>query len=567
MNTRRRALMAVFLLILVISVALPLAGPARAQGEQPGAIPGDIAPSKYVDTPDSSTGSFGFGLSYLLSLPFRGLATAIMALPGFQSIDQLVFNESSPGHPTPEMGGVFYRDEWNRLIVPWYKRFLAIALAPELIAVVIMILGYRTVLSSGNPRQMVSMQETAWNILAGLMFVVFGPMLLSQLLALNAAIVDFIKGALVRQGLVHAGQSITLGAVQTQSPFLDSLIQLAFAGLMLQLNFMYMVRKFVLAVLVVIMPIVGWAWVNRSSRTPMLILLSEVVTNALMSASHAIVLAVYFALTQYDGAGMFSTWWAKLFALVLVIPVAALLRRMIAGWLNILGINEERWAALGMLGVGGLVGLSHVVGGTVGAFGGMVGNSAANASHVLTRGGGTAAPTLAGAAGGFRSPPGGPGGPGGPSGGLPGSGVVEPILAPSGSTGRMAASSASLQFDNDQRSAGLSESGPVAVHNAPLAPVRDSASLAQQGNRAPSAQGPSQQSRRHVLDWDAAERFGGAAGRMLGSVVGLTMGHEAAPAVARFSENLGRLPVVASRRLADIGTGRHTLDGPRWRRG
>ncbi|MHB0886740.1 MAG: hypothetical protein ACYC6V_03755 [Bacillota bacterium] len=164
MNKRRRALMAVFLLTLIISVALPASGPARAQGEQPGAISGDIAPSKYVDTPDSS-GSLGFGLSYLLSLPFRGLATAIMAIPGFQSIDQLVFNESSPGHPAPELGGVFYKDEWNRLIVPWYKQFLAIALAPELIAIVIMILGYRTVLSSGNPRQMVSMQETAWNIL------------------------------------------------------------------------------------------------------------------------------------------------------------------------------------------------------------------------------------------------------------------------------------------------------------------------------------------------------------------------------------------------------------------
>lgn len=559
--------MAVILLTLLIGLTLPLAAPAHAEGDQPsalpGALPGDIAPSKNVDVPDSG-GSFGFGLNYLLSLPFRGLATAIMAIPGFQSIDQLVFNESSPGRPAPEMGGVFYGDEWNRLIVPWYKRFLAIALAPELIAVVIMILGYRTVLSSGNPRQMVSMQETAWNILAGLMLVVFGPLLLSQLLALNSAIVGFVKGALVGQGLVHAGQSFTLGAIQTQSPLLDSLIQLAFAGLMLQLNFMYMVRKFVLAVLIVIMPIVGWAWVSRSTRTPMLILLSEVVTNALMSASHAIVLAVYFALTQYDGAGMFSTWWAKLFGLVLVIPVAALLRRMIAGWLNILGINEEKWAALGALGIGGLVGLSHVVGGTVGAFGGMVGNSTANASHMLTRGGGAAAPALAGAAaaGGFRNPPGGPGGLGGPSGGLPGSGVVEPILAPNGSTGRLAAGSASLQFDNDQRSAGLTESGPVAVHNGPLAPVGGPTGPGPQGDRAPSTQG-----RRHVLDWDAAERFGGAAGRMMGSVMGLAMGHEAAPAVTRFSENLGRLPVVASRRLADIGTGRHTLDGPRWRRG
>ncbi|MHB8927091.1 MAG: hypothetical protein ACYC9Q_05405 [Bacillota bacterium] len=558
------------IILLTLLIGLTLAAPAHAEGEQPsalpGALPGDIAPSKNVDVPDSG-GSFGFGLDYLLSLPFRGLARAIMAIPGFQSIDQLVFNESSPGHPAPEMGGVFYNDEWNRLIVPWYKRFLAIALAPELIAVVIMILGYRTVLNSGNPRQMVSMQETAWNILAGLMLVVFGPLLLSQLLALNSAIVGFVKGALAGQGLVHAGQSITLGAIQTQSPLLDSLIQLAFAGLMLQLNFMYLVRKFVLAVLIVIMPIVGWAWVSRSTRTPMLILLSEVVTNALMSASHAIVLAVYFALTQYDGAGMFSTWWAKLFGLVLVIPVAALLRRMIAGWLNILGINEEKWAALGALGIGGLVGLSHVVGGTVGAFGGMVGNTVTNGSHVM-RGAGSAAPALAGAAaGGFRNPPGGPGGPGGPSGGLSGSGVVEPLLAPNGSTGRLAAGSASLQFDNDQRSAGLTESGPVAVHNGPLAPVGGPTGPGQQGGRAPLAQGPSQQSRRHVLDWDAAERFGGAAGRMMGSVMGLAMGHEAAPAVARFSENLGRLPVAASRRLADIGTGRHTLDGPRWRRG
>jgi hypothetical protein len=54
---------------------------------------------------------------------------------------------------------------------------------------------------------------------------------------------------------------------------------------------------------------------------------------------------------------LFDAWWARVFCLYLLIPVAAFIRRLFAGWLNFLGIDEEKWAGLGAGMLGGLVGL------------------------------------------------------------------------------------------------------------------------------------------------------------------------------------------------------------------
>lgn len=140
---------------------------------------------------------------------------------------------------------------------------------------------------------------------------------------------------------------------------------LAFAGLMLSLNFLYMVRKFVLGVLISVSPMVAWAWLTQK-KTPVLLLMSEIVSNGFMSLSHAIVLAFYASMVTYSGDGMFSTWWAKLFAISLLIPVSALLRRLITGWLNLIGIDEEKYAKIANSGLGGLFATAAIISGAVG---------------------------------------------------------------------------------------------------------------------------------------------------------------------------------------------------------
>ncbi|MEW5933130.1 MAG: hypothetical protein AB1816_06060 [Bacillota bacterium] len=66
------------------------------------------------------------------------------------------------------------------------------------------------------------------------------------------------------------------------------------------------------------------------------------------------------ALAQGQGTqepSLFDAWWARVFCFYLLVPVAAFVRRLFAGWLNFLGIDEEKWAGLGAGMLGGLVGL------------------------------------------------------------------------------------------------------------------------------------------------------------------------------------------------------------------
>ena len=192
---------------------------------------------------------------------------------------------------------------------------------------------------------MVSMKETAWNMILAMLFMTQVPLLAKHVFEANAVLVSAIKNTLVSKGLYNTAiKGISASLLEsTNDPLLDSLVMLAFAGLSAKLRFLYMVRKFVLGVLISVSPMVAWAWLTQK-KTPVLLLMSEIVSNGFMSLSHAIVLAFYASMVTYSGDGMFSTWWAKLFAISLLIPVSALLRRLITGWLNLIGIDEEKYA-------------------------------------------------------------------------------------------------------------------------------------------------------------------------------------------------------------------------------
>lgn len=537
---------------VVLCAVLLAAGPVTAEG--PGGSPPGENEVQYVPWQEEATwlttmpeqeqpgGGLRYGLEQLLSLPFRGMAKAILLLPGFQGVDQLVFQMEKPGYKAPEIGGVFYADEWNKLIMPWYRRFLALASSLALISLIVMAVGYRMVFSPANPRQMATLQETVWNLVVATLLVASGPLIARQLFDLNAALIDFVRHGMGSQGAV-ASQALTSSfeMINTGSPLLDSMIQLAYVGLMLHLNLIYMVRKFVLAVLIIVMPVVGWAWVSKGTRLPMLILLSEVATNALMSFTHAVVLALYLALVQYDGAGMFSTWWAKLFGISLIIPVAALLRRLIAGWLNFLGIDEEKWAGLALAGFGGVIGLVNVAGGALGAGGGV----AARAAERIVGG------RISG------------GGPGGGSGPAPGS-VLPSNPAPP-EDGADLSSSRSPVTAPAGAGAGPSDRGDAPAPGGTVAgapnpvPVSTTASVLKPGGHKPEGSG-----------WKTVEDFGGALGRMAGTVAGIAVagGRTGGDpgAFVRMGEMLGRAPVAFAHRAVGVASAaKRPLDGFRWR--
>ncbi|MEW6047575.1 MAG: hypothetical protein AB1609_14010 [Bacillota bacterium] len=120
-----------------------------------------------------------------------------------------------------------------------------------------------------------------------------------------------------------------------------------------------------------------------------------------------------------DGS-LFDAWWAKLFCLWLLIPVAAFVRRLFTGWLNLLGVDEEKYAGLAAAGAGGLIGLGMAVGGLASALSGATGWGIAGMVNRASRGTSAGLVTTAGVGG--PAAPGGPGGPGGSPGGGGGGG-------------------------------------------------------------------------------------------------------------------------------------------------
>lgn len=315
----------------------------------------------------------GNTISWMLSLPITGLARAILWLSdkaGLYSIRELVFAE---GRLASGGGGIFSPQEWENVIMPWYRVFFLIASAGVFYSLVITWTGYRTLAASISPQRAVSFSNTLLNILIAMLFMTQMPLFLNLISDANAVIVGAIKNSLISHGLYNnlatldpqrIGNTFANPDLGTQNPLLNSLILLGLAGFTLTINFLYMIRKFVVGVLIVISPIVAWALLS-SRRTPFLLMLSEIVSNTFMSASHAVVLAFYLSMLAYNGDGMFATWWAKLFALYMLIPTASLLRRLITGWFNLLGIDEEAYAGIAAAGVGSLVAAAAIVTGVL----------------------------------------------------------------------------------------------------------------------------------------------------------------------------------------------------------
>lgn len=315
---------------------------------------------------------FGHTISWMLSIPINALAMGILGLAdkfGLYSIRELIFAEGKLAYTG---GNVFSREEWENVILPWYRIFFLIASAGVLYQLVVVWVGYRTLAASISPQKATNITNALWNIILAILFMTQMPLFLNLISNANAAVVGVIKDALISRGLynnittldTHAIASTFTATLDSKNPLLDSLILLGLAGFTLTINFLYMVRKFVVGIMIIISPIVAWSLLSPS-RTPFLLMLSEIVSNTFMSTSHAIVLAFFLSIMAFNGDGMFATWWAKLFALYLLIPTSALLRRLITGWLNLIGIDEERYAGLAMLGFGTLASTTAVITGTL----------------------------------------------------------------------------------------------------------------------------------------------------------------------------------------------------------
>jgi len=293
-------------------------------------------------------------LDRLLASPLHAIADALHMIAGWlklKPVEDLVFNTGA-GNPSP-MADAFGSDEWYKLVLPWHRAVLVFATSVIFIQSVILLKSYGAAL---NPAKRVNLQETLFNMAFAVLFAFGTPVILRLILDANRAIVGFARAHVLGMGMPLAG---TADPQMTGSALMDAFVRIADVGLMIYINILYLVRKFLLGILVVIAPVVAWAWVSRSTRMPMLLLLSELVTNGLMTASHALPYAFFVTMLSLRG-GLLGTALAKLLGFTLIIPVSAFLRRMLIGWLDWLGMHEESMGGAAAGGVAALASLGVI---------------------------------------------------------------------------------------------------------------------------------------------------------------------------------------------------------------
>lgn len=331
---------------------------------------------------------------------FLLIADAIRAL-GIRSFDELVWMDQGNQPPL----GTFWPHEWSALM-GWYWTFAAVALFPGLVNAVIAAYGLRIVVASGDSQARVRLYNVLSGLVGMVVLILFTPFLMQHLLGLNAALVDLVASRLgdARQFFADPMQIPD----QVGSKTLAGAMHLILVGVELMLNFLYVIRKVVIGASLVLLPLAGWALVFRRTYTPLLLLLSELVSNTFMQTSHAITIAVLVALVLRPESQ--TPWWILIFVPTMLPLVSSFLRRLLTGYLNFLGVNEERWASWGALGIGAMLGVAQAGGGIL--------TAASGARAAAAMFGGGVAGGIGGAGGVGPGPVGGGGGFGGSGGDL-----------------------------------------------------------------------------------------------------------------------------------------------------
>lgn len=408
---RRRLLRMAAAAVLVL-LAVSVAGTALARSPAV-VVPDPTPPSPRADYRETMLGRLLGGMLLAMS---RGLMTIIEGLQA-TNIQELVFDP-----PADWVHGTFTPDEWAH-VLRWHGVLRAISLSAMVLWLGAMVIGFKVLATSFAPERRAGLGLMATKVLLVLIVALSGPLLAGLFLELNQALTGAIRSALeaqgILQGLDQVGRADFIDTIRTGSSIIDGLVSLMYVGVTVVFNLLYFIRRMMLALTVIVLPLVAWAFVSTRTALAAMTVLSELWSNALMPFTHAIALALYLAFVRLDD----PRWWVPIVGLYLVILMANFLRRLMTGLLEWFGVGEERFAGAAAAGLGGLMAIGTLIPALAGAHARQLGaipprrlpeaGAAAGAAGTFA-GGGTGGATLAFAG----MPPIG----GGPGAGRPGAG-------------------------------------------------------------------------------------------------------------------------------------------------
>jgi hypothetical protein len=315
----------------------------------------------------------GFMVGGLLNFIAAGIGE-IYQLLDLRPIGSLVY-----GQGTGSVLGPFAPAAWAS-IVRYTELFGA---AAWLLLVAVAIVAGLWVSAHGDSRSWQRFSTIMWRMLFAGLLLPFNVLIAENLFALNNALVQTIAGMLPAGALQALSGVPTGGGIK--NAFIAGLVHLMLQAETLFFNLLYLERMLVIAALVAIGPLAAWAWVWQQRGTAWGLWFSELTSNILMQSAHAIVIAVTWGLLATNTL----PWWQYAVAIGFAIPIGSLLRRMITGFFELIGLREEA-AAAGMM--AGLAGSAKAIVGSGGrAAGGGTGGGGAAPSPSPDRGGGAPA--------------------------------------------------------------------------------------------------------------------------------------------------------------------------------
>ncbi|MTI84399.1 MAG: hypothetical protein FH756_10940 [Firmicutes bacterium] len=317
---------------------------------------------------------------------------SLQTLGKLKPMDQLIFN-------TNEDTGPFNNHEWD-LLGSWYFGVSSFVMILALVAVVAT--AFKMMTAAMNPLLRSEATGSMWRWFLALFIIPGAPVFVWLCFVFNAWLID---------GFIWVSEKVatdvsTLGSFSMGSDFIQSIrtgsilgtavVKLAFAGLNLYLNILYIVRFYVLVVLFVFAPIMAWMWALNKNVHASAVWIGEILSNTFMQASHALTVLVFLTFT--DKGTMGDNWLTLIIGLLVILPITEMIRNSMQGlFARWAGVNEEKWAGramLGMTGLGAIAGLGNVGKATLGGFAG------ASASSGLSPG---SMPGSSGATGGIQS--------------------------------------------------------------------------------------------------------------------------------------------------------------------
>lgn len=250
----------------------------------------------------------------LVASLLNGFAKGLGWLVGGTNLDMIIFNQSNPMNGKPyqgnTVGGIFTKAEWNNVVNPLRISFSVVAWM--FFAVSIAYYGLKVMKDSTNPLKQVDLREKLLAYIGAAAMLAFMHMIFFLLVNLNNAFVQGLYGFVKDNELFQETFSV-LGVIDaeqamTESVVLDAVIHILMQFLVIWFVFLYIFRKFIIGILVVIAPLAAWAFARNRDGMAFKLWLAELTSQIFIQTAHALVIVLYVGfLSNSLGKGNLGT--------------------------------------------------------------------------------------------------------------------------------------------------------------------------------------------------------------------------------------------------------------------